>query len=103
MNQFKTKSRIDQLIVSAERVAKAIRYKSRLKYMDKLQGEFKGVQWRSLNPTSKQIRANDVKEICTRARKMLHEVYSDSEYLNMLLNKPVERLKYYNRARQRIR
>lgn len=94
---------IEKLIELSEKCVIRVRYNSRLVYMDKVHGEFKGVKWRSLNPTSQQIRAKDIERACKNLRKPLHEVYPDSLHLIMLLNKPVERLKYYQRSRQRIR
>jgi hypothetical protein len=99
----KSKPSISDLIESAYEISNLVRRRMRINYMDKLEGEFKGVKWKSLNPVSKQIRASDVETKLKRLRKPLHEVYPDSEYLNLLLNKPVDRIKYYNRARKQIR
>jgi hypothetical protein len=92
------------LITAAENLPLCLRRKMRTAlYMEKLTGTFKGVNWHSLNPTSAQIRAKDVERTCRQAKKPLHQAYPDSEYLTMLLNKPVLRSDFYRRSRLKIR
>lgn len=95
MSDEKSNPDLFSLIERANQLPNAVRTEMRKVYMDKLNGQFKGVKWRSLSPDSQTIRVNEIKLRCVHLRKGLGEAYPDSEYISLLLKQPVIRLNYY--------
>ena len=58
---------------------------------------------KSLNPSDAQIRAWEIEETLRRTRKTTGELFPNAGELYATLNKPVNKIKYYQIARCRVK